>query len=340
MRKRRRTPLTKKTRRKLSRGTRPTPRAKIPGEPQLVTIALEWFLNPDHLPIVVAKEAGFFREEGLTLSILVPTVPEESLDLVAHGKADFGVGEQTNLIKARGQGQPLVSIGPLLEHTVVCLMYLKDGPIKRLENLRNHRVGWPGLEIDLPILGTMLEAAGLTQDDILPVDVGFGLTDALLTGKADAVFGAFVNYEQVEAEQRGAAVECVSPTPYGVPDLYQLVVMTSDRMIRRQPELVRRFSRALARGLALIHERPTVALLMYLKANQSVDPDLSEKTFRATLPYFPKSLKQDPARWKAVHDWLHGRQLIEFKMPLPSLFTNAFVPKLPAISHTPSPISS
>ena len=77
----------------------------------------------------------------------------------------------------------------------------------------------------------MLESASLTFDDILPVDVGFALTDALLTGKADAVFGAFVNYEQVEAESRGAAVEFVSPTKYGVPDLYQLVVMTSDRMV-------------------------------------------------------------------------------------------------------------
>lgn len=307
---------------------RPTPTAK-PAE--LITLALEWFLNPDHLPIVVAKEGGFFKKEGLHVSILVPTVPEESLDLVAHGKADFGVGEQTNLIRGRGLGQGLVSIAPLLEHTVVCLMYLKDGPIKRLENLRHRRVGWPGLEIDLPILGTMLEAAGLSRDDILPVDVGFGLTDALLTGKADAVFGAFVNYEQVEAETRGGSVEFVSPTQYGVPDLYQLVIMTSDRILKRRPHLVRRISRALGRAYALIQERPNVALLLYLKANQTVDPEFSERTVRATLPYFPKTLKQDPKRWKAVRDWLHQRGVISVPMPLPSLFTNAFVPKPSAL---------
>ncbi|HKW86686.1 MAG TPA: ABC transporter substrate-binding protein [Nitrospiraceae bacterium] len=296
--------------------------------PTLVTLALEWFLNPDHLPFVVAKERGFFREEGLDLSILVPTVPEESLDLVARGKADFGVGEQTNLIKARSHGQPLISIGPLLTHTVVCLMYLKDGPIKRLENLRHRWVGWPGLEIDLPILDTMLEAAGLTLDDILPVDVGFALTDALMTGKADAVFGAFVNYEQVEAELKGASVEFVSPTTYNVPDLYQLVIMTSDRMARRHPQIVRGFSRALARGLAMTHEQPDEALRLYQKANAIADQDLSAKTFRATLPYFPKSLRQDGSRWKAVHDWLHQRSVISKKMPLEQLFTNRFMPKL------------
>src|SRR5438876_10011804 len=102
------------------------------GKTQWVTVALEWFLNPDHLPIVAAKEQGCFREEGLELSILVPTVPEESLDLVAHGKADFGVGEQTNLIKARAQGQPLISIGPLLAHTGVCQMHVQNGPLKSL----------------------------------------------------------------------------------------------------------------------------------------------------------------------------------------------------------------
>ncbi len=295
----------------------------------LVTLALEWFLNPDHLPFVVAKEQGFFREEGLDLSILVPTVPEESLDLVARGKADFGVGEQTNLIKVRGQGQPLISISPLLAHTVVCLMYLKDGPIKCLENLRHRRVGWPGLEIDLPILGTMLEAAGLTHDDILPVDVGFALTDALLSGKADAVFGAFVNYEQVEAELKGASVEFVSPITYNVPELYQLVVMTSDRMAQQHPEIVRGFSRALARGLTMAHEQPDEALRLYQKANAMADQDLSSRTFRATLPHFPKSLRQEATRWKAVHDWLHKRGVIKRKIPLQHLFTNKFVPPTP-----------
>ncbi|MEK6525617.1 MAG: ABC transporter substrate-binding protein [Nitrospirota bacterium] len=307
---------------------KPSPRAKRSPHPPLITLALEWFLNPDHMPLVAAKVRGFFREEGLEVSILVPTVPEESLDLVARSKADFGVGEQTNLIRARDQGHPLISIGPLLAHTVVCLMYLKDGPIKRLENLRHRRVGWPGLEIDLPILGTMLEAAGLTHDDILPVDVGFALTDALLTGKADAVFGAFVNYEQVEAELRGAAVEFVSPTKYNVPDMYQLVVMTSDRMIHRHPEIVRSFARALSRGLAATHDQPEETLGLYLKANALADPSLSARTFDATLPYFPITLQQEADRWKAVRDWLFGRGVIKNKMPLEDLYTNQFAPKL------------
>jgi putative hydroxymethylpyrimidine transport system substrate-binding protein len=290
-------------------------------------LALEWLLNPDHLPLVVAKEAGYFLEEGLQLSILIPTVPEESVELVAAGKADFGTGEQTNLIRARADGAPLVSIGPLLAHTVVCLMYLKDGPIHGLADLRRRRVGWPGLAIDLPILGTMLEAAGLTFDDITPVNVGFGLTDALLTGKADAVFGAFINYEQVEAESRGAAVDFVSPTEYQVPELYQLVLMTSDGMLRAEPEKVRRFVKAYARGLSYMHEHPDEALGLYLKGHPMADPTLSARTFHATLPFFPATPWQERERWDAVRDWLFGRGVLKRKISTGSLFTNALLPE-------------
>lgn len=318
-------PASSRARKPARKTSSESPHRSPKAAPPLVTLALEWFLNPDHLPLVVAKEHGFFMDEGLPLSILVPTVPEESLELVAQGKADFGIGEQTNLIKARDQGWPLVSVAPLLDKTVVCLMYLRDGPIKRLEDLRGRRVGWPGLEIDLPILGTMLEAAGLTHDDIQPVDVGFALTEALLAGKADAVFGAFVNYEQVEAESRGAEVQFVSPTDYGVPDLYQLVVFTSDRLIAKQPSVVRGFVRAYARGLEATDHQPEESLGLYLKAHSTADPVLSAKTFDATLPYFPKTTKQDPARWLAVQDWLYRRRVIRKKLPVESLFTNRFI---------------
>src|SRR3989449_11565183 len=120
----------------------------------------------------------------------------------------------------------------------------------------------------------MLESVGLPHSDIQPVEVGFALTDALLSGKADAVFGAFVNYEQVEAELKGASVEFASPTQYGVPDLYQLVVMTSDRLVTQHPHVVPGFTRALPRGLAHIQQRPDEALGTYLKANPIADPAL------------------------------------------------------------------
>lgn len=246
--------------------------------------------------------------------------------LVVTGKVDFGIGGQTAWPKARDRGWPLVSIGPLLTSTGGGLMPLKEGPIKRLEHLRHRRLVLPGHDLDLPILATMLEAAGLTLEDVILVDVRFALTEALLAGRVDAGFGAFVNYQQVEAERRGVAVDCICPSWSGVQDLYQLIVMTSDQMIAKHAPLVRGFSRALTWGLAFTHQYPNEALGAYLKANPMADPALSKKIFDKTRPYVPETLVQEPKRWQAVHDWLLNRKVITKPLAVATVFTNRFVP--------------
>src|SRR5438094_4657845 len=112
--------------------------------------------------------------------------------------------------------------------------------------------------------------------------------------------------------------------------MYQLVVMTSDRMVKQKPEVVHKCVRAYERRLALTHEQAEEALSLYNKAHAMADPTLSARTFGATLPFFPRDLRQEPARWKAVHDWLHTRGVIKKKLRLKDLFTNAFVPKAKA----------
>lgn len=289
--------------------------------------ALEWFVNPDHLPLFVAKERGYFAEEGLELSIVVPTVAEESLELVGRGKADFGVGEQSNVILAASRGLPVVAIGPLLAHTVVVFMVLDESPVAGPADLRGKTIGWPGIEIDLPFIHAVAESSGLGPDDYDLVPVGFNLTEALLKGEVDAVFGAFQNYEGVEAELKGHRVRFFQPADYGVPDLYQLVLLTSRTLADEEPELCRGFMRAVGRGLEAAHREPSGALESYLKANPTLRGELTEKTFEATLPFLarPEELAMEEGRWAAAQDFLFGRGVIDKRLALEELFTNRFV---------------
>lgn len=293
----------------------------------LVVCALEWFVNPDHLPLFVAKERGFFAGEGLSVSIVVPTVAEESLELVGCGKADFGVGEQSNVILAASRGLPVLAIGPLLAHTVVVFMVPAESNIASPSGLRGKTIGWPGIEIDLPFIHAVTETAGLSTDDYSLKPVGFNLTEALLSGEVDAVFGAFQNYEGVEAELRGRPVRFFQLADYGVPDLYQLVFLTNRDLASGEPDLCRRFMRALTRGFEVTHAEPQAALHDYFVANPTLRGELSEKTFEATLPFFarPGEMAMDPNRWAAAQDFLHERGIIEQKRPLGELFTNSFI---------------
>ena len=91
---------------------------------QRVSLMLDWFPNPDHVPIYVAKERGYFRSNGLDVEILVPADPNDPLKLTAAGKMDFAVNYQPSLIIARSEGLPLVSVGALIQHPLSTIMYL------------------------------------------------------------------------------------------------------------------------------------------------------------------------------------------------------------------------
>ncbi|MFQ6672539.1 MAG: ABC transporter substrate-binding protein [Candidatus Tectimicrobiota bacterium] len=296
-------------------------------EKTFVVCVLEWFVNPDHLPLFVAKERGYFDAEGLEVAIVVPTVAEESLELVGRGKADFGVGEQSNVILAASRGLPVLAIGPLLIHTVVVFMVPASSEIASPADLRGKIIGWPGIEIDLPFIHAVTEHAGLTPDDYDLKSVGFNLTEALVSGEVDAVFGAFRNYEGVEAALKGTPMRFFHLADYGVPDLYQLVFLTHRGLAEADPDICRRFMRAVAQGLEATQADPVAALEAYLAANPTLRGELTEQAFAATLPFFPnpEELTMEPVRWAAAQEFLHARGVVERTLPLEELFTDRFV---------------
>jgi putative hydroxymethylpyrimidine transport system substrate-binding protein len=202
-----------------------------------------------------------------------------------------------------------------------------ESPIASPSDLRGKTIGWPGIEIDLPFIHAVAESSGLGPKDYNLKPVGFNLTEALLSGEVDAVFGAFQNYEGVEAKLKGRQVRFFQLADYGVPDLYQLVLLTSRGLSEAEPSLCRRFMKAVERGLEASHHDSVSALEDYLAANPTLRGELTEKTFEATLPFLarPGELAMEAQRWAAAQDFLCSRGVIEKRLALEELFTNRFV---------------
>src|SRR4051812_13564091 len=72
-----------------------------------LSVILDWFVNPDHAPLVVAKESGFFARENLDVALIAPADPSTPPRLVAAGQADIAVTYQADLMLDLKAGLPL-----------------------------------------------------------------------------------------------------------------------------------------------------------------------------------------------------------------------------------------
>ena len=113
-----------------------------------LTVLLEWFVNPDHAPLVVARELGLFEKAGLAVELVPPADPSIVPRAVASGQAEIGIHYQPNLYLDHAAGVPLVRFGTLVETPLNTLTVLADGPVRaiadRVALLDRGRVRWQG----------------------------------------------------------------------------------------------------------------------------------------------------------------------------------------------------
>jgi putative hydroxymethylpyrimidine transport system substrate-binding protein len=156
-----------------------------------LTVMLDWFVNPDHGPLVVALEKGFFAEVGLEVTLVEPADPNDPPKLVAAGKAPLAVSYQPQLHMQAAAGLPLARIGTLVATPLNTLLVLDDSPVKSIADLKGRKVGFSVGGFEDAALKAMLAPAGLKLEDITLINVNFSLSPSLLSGQVDAVIGAF-----------------------------------------------------------------------------------------------------------------------------------------------------
>ena len=121
-----------------------------------LTLILDWFINPDHAPIFVAIQQGFFKQQGLDVKIISPANPDDGPRLVAAGKADLAITYQPQLMIQVDQSLPIMRIATLINHPLNCVMVRKNSRINTLADLKNKKVSYSSAVIDNALLKIML----------------------------------------------------------------------------------------------------------------------------------------------------------------------------------------
>ncbi|MGB0629959.1 MAG: ABC transporter substrate-binding protein [Alphaproteobacteria bacterium] len=280
-----------------------------------MTVLLDWFINPDHAPLYVALERGYFRDAGLDVEFKAPADPNDPPKLVAAGKADLAISYQPQLHMQADRGLPLVRVATLVATPLSSLVVLRDGPIKSVADLKGKTVGFSVGGFEDAILRAMLEKNGLTLKDVKLVNVNFSLSPALISGKVDAVIGAYRNFELNQLDILKKPGRAFYVEEEGVPAYDELIVVANRKDLSKAS--IRKFVNAVERGVQYLVNHPDESWKLFIKGRKDLNDELNKRAWRDTLPRFalrPGAL--DRNRYENFAVFLKKQGLIEKIPPL------------------------
>jgi putative hydroxymethylpyrimidine transport system substrate-binding protein len=309
----------------------PVPGGPVRQEP--LTLVLDYFPNADHAGIYAAQAAGLYERAGLAVKIQAPPDPSAPLKLLAAGRADIAISYEPELLLARdGGAENLIAVGALVQKPLTSLIALPSGGVRSPADLEGKRVGTSGIPYQSVYLRTILEAAGVDPSSVKETNVGFKLTAAMLSGKADATLGSFWNYEGVDLQRRNRKPVILRMEELGVPT-YNELIFTARRetLDTAGASRLRRFLAATAAGHRLLRADPAIGVDALLEADKGLERGLQEAVVEATLPvFFPADAEQpwgwqEPVEWANYERWMRANGLLK-KPPLESPpLTNEFL---------------
>jgi putative hydroxymethylpyrimidine transport system substrate-binding protein len=282
-----------------------------------LTLLLDWFYNPDHAPLVIAKERGIFEKHGLDVEMIAPADASAPPRLVAAGQADIAITYQPDLMLQVKEGLPLTRIGTLIETPLNALIVLKDGPVKELADLKGKKIGYSVASLQNAYIGTVLASVGLSEKDVEMVNVNFNLSTSLMSGQVDAIIDGYRNVELISLGLEGKPGKAFFLEEHGVPAYDELIYVTRNEL-RDDPRMAR-FLAAVEEATIYLTNHPDEAQEEFVKSHSELDDQLNRDSFRATLPRFAKRpAALDAGRYDRFAAFMKEKGLLESIPPVES----------------------
>lgn len=287
-----------------------------------LTILLDWFVNPDHAPLLIAQQLGYFQDEGLDVRFIPPSDPNDPPKLLAAKQADIALSYQPNLYLLVSEGLPIARIGTLIDTPLNSLMVLADGPIHTVADLKGKTIGYSVGGFEDIYLTAMLGKNGLKLSDVNLINLNFALSSALLTKKVDAVMGAFRNFELNQMSLMQTKALAFFPEEEGVPLYDELIfIVHKDRI---HDERFKKFLNAIQRAVIFILNNPEKSWEIASKAYPDINDALNHLAWMDTIRRF----SHNPAGldWKKYEDFATFLKKYNPSLQLPSMET--YIPRL------------
>ena len=279
-----------------------------------MTLMLDWFINPDHGPIIIAQEKGYFADQDLDIEIIAPADPSDPPKMVAAGQADLAVTYQPQLHIHVHEGLPLKRVGTLVATPLNCLMVVDDGPIKTIADLKGKKVGSSVGGVEDAVLGKMLGNYGLTMEDVTLINVNWSLSPSLMSGQVDAV-QAYRNFELTQMEIEGVKGRCFYVEEEGVPAYDELIYVANPATM--DVDKIRRFMAATEKATQFMVNHPQESWKLFAATSTELQDELNERAWADTLPRFAlRPTAMDQGRYARYEEFLFEYKLIDSIKPV------------------------
>lgn len=298
-------------------------------ELQNVKVVLDWSPNTNHTGLYVAKDQGYFAEEGLNVDIVLPGSGGAEA-MVASGEVPFGVSVQENVTQSRIQGVPLVSIAAIIQHNTSGFAAPVAKNIKSPKDFEGKAYGGWGSPVEEAVIKSIMDLQGADVSKVKFLNIGDA--DYFTAVKRDIDFAwIFYAWTGIEAELRGESLDMLYVKDFSEQlDYYTPVLVTNEKTIKDDPELVKAFMRAVSKGYNYAMDHPDEAAQILLKTVPELDKDLVVASQKWLSPKYkddaPRWGEQKREVWQNYSDWMHERGLLEKPLDVDAAFTNEFLP--------------
>lgn len=311
-------------------GLRPTPELEQSGDvDELLKIRLPmgFIPNVQYAPFYVAAEKGYFREAGLEVEFDY-SLETDGIALVGANNLPFSIASAEQVLLARAQGLPVVYVMSWWQGYPVGVVAKAEQGIKTPEDLAGKRIGLPGTFGASYIgLRALLSVAGIQESEVTLDSIGFNQVEALVTDQNQAVV-IYVNNEPIQLQSQGYQVDVIRVDDY-VP-LASNGLVSNEKTIAENPELVERMVQATLRGIADSLANPDEAYetsKKYVENLSQADQAVQRAVLDASIEFWKNEPLgySDPAAWENMQSVLLDMALLTQPQDLMAAFTNDFI---------------
>jgi len=299
----------------------------VPGELTHVRLPMGYVPNVQYAPFYTAVEKGFYAEEGIELEFDY-SYETDGVALVGANDLQFSLvsGEQVPI--ARGQGIPIVYVMAWYSEYPVAVIAKSDQNLKTPQDLAGKRVGLPGLfGANYVGLRALMDYAGLDENDLTLESIGFTQVEALAADTSQVVVGYIAN-EPIQLAAQGYELDVLQ-----VADYLELVsngLITNEKTIAENPDLVQRMVRATMRGIQYAVEHPQEAYelcMNYVDGLENADQDVQFQVMEASMDLYQTDPYgySSPQSWSNMQNVLLDMGMLKHPINLEEAYSNEFI---------------